>query len=518
MVCVEMRSIAAAVVALAMLGAPGGSTSAQAPAVTPVPDRLLVLVFDQMRPDYIDRFGLKNFQALRAASRHYPDAYVGHLGSQTVVSHLVIPTGLLPKALPWQDNAMVDWQGRLGPAGAAYVTSRFTPDQMRTLLAPVPAATFLPPRIREKTGGKVFAIGEKDYATAAMGAPGADAIVTLTRSAGRCTPSGVNVPEYIRTNPRYSLECANNYGTGLPTLYSFDGNHYVPGTDPAHLGGDIWTTDAAIDVMARENWGALFLTFGAIDKLAHLLAEHEQDGLRSVSTPYHLADIARVADAQLGRLVDELRKRSLYERTVIVVTADHGGQKNEFYLGNNKYQGCCGFANDSLAIEPPYWIEHLKQLGALRATYQDTSVKVWLSERTGGDEKPIVAGLADISGMAEVYALRQAGGEWRYERVLSRLQQQTSAFRRWAERHHQALVDTMASESAPHLVGLLADGFGFGRIGDHGGAQERVQRIPMMIRVPRERGSVRPERLRLVDIEAEVTRLMQLAGPPHRVR
>ena len=30
---------------------------------------------------------------------------------------------------------------------------------------------------------------------------------------------------------------------------------------------------------------------------------------------------------------------------------------------------------------------------------------------------------------------------------------------------------TMASEVAPNLVGLLADAFGFGRIGDHGGAQ-----------------------------------------------
>jgi hypothetical protein len=68
----------------------------------------------------------------------------------------------------------------------------------------------------------------------------------------------------------------------------------------------------------------------------------------------------------------------------------------------------------------------------------------------------------------------------------------------------------MACEAAPHLVGLLADGFGFGRIGDHGGAQERVQRVPLIIRVPGEKGSVRNEPLRLVDIDAQVTRLMRL--------
>jgi hypothetical protein len=485
--------------------APIGQSRTSTPA-----DHLLIMVFDQMRPDYIDRFGLKNFQALRAASRHYPEAYVGHLGSQTVVSHLVITTGLLPKSLPWQDNAMVDWDGALGQPGASYLTLRFGHDQMRTLLRAVPPSTFLAPRLRKKTGGRVFAIGEKDYATIAMGVAGADSIVTLARASGRCTPSGINVPDYIATNPRYALDCAETYGTGLSTVYSLDGNHYVPGTDTAHLGGDVWTADAAIDVMGRENWAGLFLTFGAIDKVAHMLADHDQEGLRSVQTPYRLAEIAGVADAQLGRLVAELKKRDLYERTVIVVTADHGGQKNEFYLGNNKYQGCCGFANDSVAVEPSYWIEHLKQLGKLQATYQDTSVKVWLSDRSAANETAIVAGLADISGMAEVYALRQAGTGWRYERVFSRVDRLTPAFRRWAAQRHQELADTMATGAAPHLLGLLADGFGFGRIGDHGGAQERVQRIPLLIRVPGERGSRRSTPMRLVDIAAEVSRTMDL--------
>lgn len=94
--------------------------------------------------------------------------------------------------------------------------------------------------------------------------------------------------------------------------------------------------------------------------------------------------------------------------------------------------------------------------------------------------------------------------------MFSRLERQALAFQGWAQRHHQELVETMATEGAPHLVGLLADGYGFGRIGDHGGAQERVQRIPLLIRVPGERGSTRPEALRLVDINREVTAIMKL--------
>ena len=82
------------------------------------------MVFDQMRPDYIDRFDLKQFKRLRDSSRHYPDAYVGHLAAQTIVSHLVMSTGLPPSALPWTEEAMVDEAGVLGKPGAAYKTVR----------------------------------------------------------------------------------------------------------------------------------------------------------------------------------------------------------------------------------------------------------------------------------------------------------------------------------------------------------------------------------------------------------
>ena len=72
----------------------------------------------------------------------------------------------------------------------------------------------------------------------------------------------------------------------------------------------------------------------------------------------------------------------------------------------------------------------------------------------------------------------------------------------------------MAGPAAPDLVGLLADGFGFGRIGDHGGAQELVQRIPMIIRVPGERASSRPAPLRLMDLAPEISKILGLKPAP----
>ena len=481
------------------------------------PDHLMILVLDQMRPDYIDRFGLENFKRLRASSRNYPEAYVGHLGSQTVVSHLVISTGLLPKWLPWQDDALLDEKGTLGKPGAAYETTSLTRAQFWQLLARIPMEQFLASRIRARFGGKVFAVGEKNYATDLLGTPAADTIITLAKTSGRCTPDGINVPAYISSNARFSLECAAEYGTGFSTIYSLDGSHYVPGHDPTHLGGDVWTADAAIEIMARENWSGLFLTFGGIDRIGHMLGEQDDNGLTSIPSEYHLSDALRIADEQLGRLIDALDARKLFDRTLIVVTADHGGQKNEFYLGNNKYPSCCPFENSQAKVEPPYWIEHLNQLGKLKAGYQDTSVKLWLADKSAANEQAIVRGMADISGMTEVYALRHSGEEFRYEQVFSRLDSQSARFQTWARRHNAELLATMACDSAPHLIGLLADGFGFGRIGDHGGAQEKVQRIPMIIHVPGEPAATLLQPLRLVDLSSEITDILGLKAAPRSV-
>ena len=486
----------------------------RAPTPKPVPDHLMILVFDQLRPDYIDRFDLKNFKRLRSTSRDYPNAYVGHVGAQTVVSHLVIPTGLLPKALPWQDDAFVDMKGDLGKPGAAYETTTLTLPQFWQMLRSIPREQFLGSRIQDKFGGKVFAVGEKSYSTEVFGGPFADAIVTLARTSGRCTPDGINMPDYIASHPRYILNCEEKYGTGYSTIYSLDGNHYVPGKDPAHLGGDVWTADAAMEIMAHEDWSTLFLTFGAIDKVAHMLGQQDDHGLTSVPSEYQLSDVLRIADEQLGRLLDDVEKRKLSDRTLIIVTADHGGQRDDSYLGNNKYQSCCAYENSQAKVEPPYWIEHLNQLGKLKTGYQDTSVKLWLAEHSEANERNIVQGMADISGMTEIYALRGSGTNFYYERLVSRLDSQSKPFQDWARSHNAELLATMACASAPDLVGLLADGFGFGRIGDHGGTQEKIQRIPMIVHVPGESPERRTQAMRLVDINAEVTDLMQLKPAP----
>jgi hypothetical protein len=502
---------------IAALAICAGATSLPAPRATP--DHLLFMVFDQMRPDYIDRFDLKQFKRLRASSRNYPEAYVGHLSSQTIVSHLVMPTGLPPGALPWVDEVVVDGDGTLGQAGAAYKTSELKPDQMWLLLKRIPRDQFVTARMRDTLGGQVFAIGEKDYATYAFGGPWASAVVTLSKPHAPdyppCAPAGVNVPAYISSNSRFTVECRETYGTGFDTVYKLDGSRYVPGKDPAHLGGDVWAADVALEIMNRESWSGLFLTFGAIDKVGHMLGEQDGHGLQSVPSEYHLADVLRVADEQLGRILDALQARGLADRTLVVVTADHGGQRDEIYMGNNGTQSCCPFENSGTP-KPPYWLEHLNALakGGIKASYGATSLPLWLADRSPETERAVTLGLKDIPAVTEIYALRRTGDAYRYEQVYSQVEAQPATFKSWAQRHSAELMATMAGPAAPDLVGLLADNAGFGRIGDHGGAQEWVQRIPMIIRVPGEKPATRQTPLRLMDLAPEITRILGLKPAP----
>ena len=482
----------------------------RAPAPSPtVPDRVVIMVFDQMRPDYIDRFDLQHFKRLRASSRHYPEAYIGHLASQTIVSHLVIPTGLAPRELPWQDDAFIDVAGALGKAGGVYDADELSREQIWRFLERIPREHFLPARITD-TLGPVFAVGEKNYAAETFGGPYASAVVTLERGDGTCVPDGVNVPSYIAQNPRFTLDCSKPYGTGYSTIYALDGSRYVPGDDLTRPGGDVWTADAALEIMRRDKWSALFLTFGGIDKVAHMLGEQDGPGLVSVPSEYRLADVLRVADAQLGRILNELDAQNLSGRTMVVVTADHGGQRHDVYLGNGRFQSCCAFENLADPVDPPFWLDHLNQLGKLRTAYVDSSINLWLADLTAANEGAVTRGLQDVSGVTEIYAKRRTGTEYRYEQVYANLEAQSARFRAWARQHSSELVNTMASAAGPDLVALMADGYGFGRIGGHGGAQEKVQRIPMFIRVPGEAGSTRTVPMRLMDVAPEVVRVLQL--------
>ena len=76
--------------------------------------------------------------------------------------------------------------------------------------------------------------------------------------------------------------------------------------------------------------------------------------------------------------------------------------------------------------------------------------------------------------------------------------------RAWLESHADALLDTMASPASAEVLAFLDESTGYAVRGDHGGAQRKVQSIPILFSGP----GVRPGRYagaaRMVDIAPTV--------------
>ena len=62
------------------------------------PKRIMIVVMDQMRPEYAKQYNMTNVLWLQNHGVNFNKAYVGDMASETVVSHNVMVSGLLPEA------------------------------------------------------------------------------------------------------------------------------------------------------------------------------------------------------------------------------------------------------------------------------------------------------------------------------------------------------------------------------------------------------------------------------------
>ena len=126
------RGIRTMVVALTLLA--GQLLVATAAQAGSKPSRVLILVLDQARPDTIERYDMRNVQALIEGGVNFPKAFIGHMAAETVISHNVITSGQLPRSMGWSNEVHRDVAGVLGPANEVYVTSSMSCSQFKALI------------------------------------------------------------------------------------------------------------------------------------------------------------------------------------------------------------------------------------------------------------------------------------------------------------------------------------------------------------------------------------------------
>ena len=486
----------------------------------------MVLVFDQMRAEYIDRFDLKNFQRARAMGVDFRNGIVGHLESNTIISHPVITTGKQPRNLPWSGHVMKDVAGLLGPKDEFYDPFRFTGEQYLDLTQRTAGDTSLIARVKESHPGPTLAVAQKRYAAWNFGGPYADTIVSVGSAykegpwkgyfqlEGRAVPASVSKPE----GGRFYLEATEDYGSH-DEITAYHGDAFVTGDDSTRPGGDVWVGDV-VDVFMDENpdWSVILASFGSVDKVSHVLAEHDAPTSKAWALTHGLTleNALRKADRELGRILDRLQAEGWARETVLVITADHGGQASSQFHGT----AAAGAHLDNLYIglghteKIPAALKPLAETGLIEVASTNTLLSFWTRAMSVDQRTNFLSLLSKAPGVAEVWERVEEGGAYHYRRQW-RSPELKGRELDWADRHNEELLRSFAAESGPQFVGLLFDRHGYDVAGSHGGAQELVQRIPYIVIAPNlPKGVTDDAWVRLVDVNPIVGRLMGLPAHP----
>jgi len=506
-----------ALLATSVLGGAGVVRGASpTPPPTP-PNRVVIILFDQMLSQYADQYAMPNFRRIRDAGTNFKNAYLGYMASETVIAHNVITSGQSPRNMGWVDEAYRDSGNLLGKGvDAMHITGDLSLANFGTIIDNEGYPKLADYLHGAYPGSKFIVVGEKSYAVETATASSGDIAVRLssrsssslfnscrTALGGRYRfPTGKNVPGYLTDfcgRWYINSDGGNDYGTkaAYPSwLYPEDGNRFVPGTDAAHLGGDTWVADAAIAMMDNENWSGMFVTMGAIDKTAHMWGAQADDGTYDCSTgagQVHVRCAAENADVQLGKLLTEIAAVDAAKggETLVVLTADHGatygadfygkvssgaGDSNWYYAPNGVWDA--GTFDTSTYHSPSPALQPLLDNGNLAFVYGSTAVEAWLLDRSNTEMRKAAAAALALPGATASY-YRSGDGF-----ALYGTNKMTQSEKDWWRDHGQEIVDTLAGANGPDVVALLHDKTSYGVYGDHGGAQETVQRVPMVFWSP----------------------------------
>ena len=532
-----MRNVKRSLVSLLALAAlvmpsTGGSVAQGTPTQ---PTKVLIVLFDQMLPKYANQFDMPNFRALRDGGTNFKNAYLGYMASETVISHNVIVSGQLPKHMGWTDEAYRDTDNLLGHgADEMYITGDLNLANFGTLVDNEGYPKLADYLHAAQPGTKFITVGEKSYAVESATANSGDIAVRLSDRMSNVTsdyhvtaagvadggcrnlggrwryPFGKNVPGYLlgpdTTDStlcgRYFINSdkGNDYGTlaAFPSrVYPEDGNRFFPGTDASaqagHLGGDTWAADAAMAMMENEVWSGMFVTLGAIDKAGHMWGA-DSDSVAACDTgaqQTHVQCAAENADVQLGRMLDKLDELGQLDDTLVVLTADHGatygasyygkqttdaGNSNWYYAPHGVWD--LGAFDTSTYNSPSPALAPLIATDNLDFSYQSTAIEAWLTDNSVEKKLDAAAAMDQTAGVIASYW--RDGDHFR----LAATNKMTPSELSWWKKHGQEIVNTMAAANGPDVIGLLHDKTSYGAYGDHGGAQEAVQRVPMVFWSP----------------------------------
>jgi len=264
-----------------------------------LPDRYLVLiVLDGFRPDYLNLVPMRHLHALMQAGTTYSRAWVGQLETQTPAGHATLVTGVYPR----KHGVMgFGWRSPTGQSFSWMPTNlpQLEGGAMENLIESggVPTLSDLMHR-RDPFAKSASLSAEKYYAADAMGT-GADYILYGKRI-------GPHQDKGIQATP---------IGRHVPPANSFYHEADVTGPPYPEV-QDQFVARLGVQLLRTVRPRLLLLNLPGTDIEGHLTG--------GVLERSRMQVVIAGVDKAIGAVVGAYKRAGLYDRTVFVVTADHG--------------------------------------------------------------------------------------------------------------------------------------------------------------------------------------------------
>lgn len=271
----------------------------------------VVIVIDACRPEYLANAEIPNIKSLAAAGVTYDQAWVGHLVNNTPPSHAVIATGCLPKRIgvphfSWRNP---ETGKMMAVTREPNVSNGELAAWMRKANCPM-IADFVKKRYPD---GKTAAVGSaKYYAVGSLGGASADYVLYASRTAASDSEYGMVVAEgkILRLGPKGQMAPES-------VLKAMSG---VPDAGKDELIPDSWAGEAAVNMAKQVRPRLMFVNFPQTDHVGHSCG--------GVTDMKRMVRVVENVDAQIGKIIQTYKDLGIFDKTVFVVTADHGMQPN----------------------------------------------------------------------------------------------------------------------------------------------------------------------------------------------
>jgi Type I phosphodiesterase / nucleotide pyrophosphatase len=432
---------------------------------------LVLVVLDGARPDYFNVSGIPHIQALMKSGTRYNNAWAGILESETPTGHASIATGSTPSA----DGILsFNWATSDNTTINLFNPSEIQNGHMEQLIRNAPAPTIAELVHRKYPSSKVVSLGgHKYYAQDALGGPNADAIVYYTGDAsGHFIP--VSVPGHVPPASILNDKSLTASSVNLP----------MGSEDHIAMRLAIKTFQVMQPRVMLVNMPEFDWPLGHVDG-----GDRDPAGVRSLMQGF---------DKDLGSLEDAYRKAGLLNRTIFVLTADHGLAPIYHTVSQDAIDQAVSRAGTSIISD----------------TYHTASY-IWLK-----DSSVAVKAATNISALGNPYIQAVyfksslAGGGYRYLRASGPALFHAPA----VEQANQYLLGTFNGPNGPDVAVLFDEdaaslpGGQASWKGDHGGAAWQSQHLPLVISGAGVRHGVVSNRpARLMDIAPTVLTLMGIA-------